>query len=74
MPVRVPQTNMAPQLRSAGGGSGQQQPAAASPPPVDDRTPEATRSMMLMMQQGWERGRADDIDDSAGGPDHGTQR
>jgi signal transduction histidine kinase len=74
MPVRVPQTNMAPQLRSAGGGSGQQQPAAASPPPVDDRTPEATRSMMIMMQQGWERGRADDIDDSAGGPDHGTQR
>jgi len=72
MPVRVPQTNMAPQLRSRGGG--EQQAAASPPPAVDDRTPEATRSMMIMMQQGWERGRADDMDDPAGDPDHGTQR
>jgi len=71
MPVRVPQTNLAPQLQSRR-DSGQQ--AAQTPPPVDDRTPEATRSMMIMMQQGWERGRADDMDDPAGGPDHGTQR
>ncbi len=71
MPVRVPQTNMAPQLRSRSGG---EQAASSPPPAVDDRTPEATRSMMIMMQQGWERGRADDIDDPAGDPDHGTQR
>jgi hypothetical protein len=30
---------------------------------VDERSPEATRSMMAKMQQGWQRGRVDDLDD-----------
>jgi hypothetical protein len=30
--------------------------------------------MMIMMQQGWERGRADDLDDPADTPDNGTER
>ena len=38
------------------------------------KEPEATRNMMIMMQQGWERGRADDLDDPAGTPDNGTER
>ena len=67
MPIRVPQASLAPQLRP-GRGSGQQ-PAGSAAPEADERSPEATRSMLIMMQQGWERGRADDLD-----PDNGTER
>jgi signal transduction histidine kinase len=72
MPIRVPQASLAPQLRDHQDGD---QPAAGSAPPdIDARPPEATRNMMIMMQQGWERGRADDLDDPAGTPDNGTER
>ena len=30
--------------------------------------------MMMLMQQGWEQGRVDDLDDPAGAPDDGTER
>jgi signal transduction histidine kinase len=70
MPVRVPQANLAPQLKSRRGT-----PQPANPAPTaDDRPPEATRNMMFLMQQGWERGRADDLDDPAGAPDNETER
>ena len=36
------------------------------------RSPEATRSMLTMMQQGWRRGRMDDLDDPEGVPGTGT--
>jgi hypothetical protein len=70
MPIRVPQANMAPQLRA--------QRDAEPPEPPDDepwfgaRSPEATRSMLTMMQQGWRRGRMDDLDDPEGVPGMGT--
>ena len=73
MPIRVPQANMAPQLR-AQRDAGPQEPHD----PQDDepwfgaRSPEATRSMLTMMQQGWRRGRMDDLDDPEGVPDMGT--
>jgi signal transduction histidine kinase len=72
MPIRVPQASLAPQLRP-GRGSGPQ-PAGSAAPEADERSPEATRSMLIMMQQGWERGRADDLDGAAGTPDNGTER
>jgi signal transduction histidine kinase len=62
MPIRVPQASMAPQLR-AGRQAGAE---ARQEPGIDDRAPEAVRDMMSQMQQGWKRGRADDIDDPAG--------
>jgi signal transduction histidine kinase len=73
MPIRVPQANMAPQLRA-------QRDADPQEPldPQDDepwfgaRSPEATRSMLTMMQQGWRRGRMDDLDDPEGVPGTGT--
>jgi hypothetical protein len=72
MPIRVPQASLAPQLRPARGSG--QQPAGSAAPEADERSPEATRSMLIMMQQGWERGRADDLDGPAGTPDNGTER
>jgi hypothetical protein len=36
------------------------------------RSPEVTRSMLTMMQQGWRRGRMDDLDDPEGAPGMGT--
>jgi hypothetical protein len=73
MPIRVPQANMAPQLRA------QRDADPPDPPdPQDDepwfgaRSPEATRSMLTMMQQGWRRGRMDDLDDPEGVPGMGT--
>jgi len=70
MPIRVPQTSMAPQLRA-------QRDADPQEPQDDEpwfgaRSPEATRSMLTMMQQGWRRGRMDDLDDPKGVPDMGT--
>ncbi|HEY3879968.1 MAG TPA: nitrate- and nitrite sensing domain-containing protein [Trebonia sp.] len=73
MPVRVPQASLAPQLK--GRRERDQQAAAASQvPDIDERSPDATRSMMDLMQQGWERGRADNLDDPASGTDNGTER
>ena len=73
MPIRVPQANMAPQLRAQSDAD----PQEPQDPPDDEpwfgaRSPEATRSMLTMMQQGWRRGRMDDLDDPEGVPDTGT--
>lgn len=66
MPIRVPQANLAPQLRS--GRDTGAQPAARETPGIDPRPPDATRNMMIMMQQGWQRGRVDNLDDPLGAP------
>jgi hypothetical protein len=72
MPVRVPQASLAPQLRVRREGGKQ---AAGNPRPgIGERSPEATRNMMILMQQGWEQGRVDDLDDPAGATGNGTDR
>jgi signal transduction histidine kinase len=73
MPIRVPQANMAPQLRA----QRDEDPPEPQDPQDDEpwfgaRSPEATRSMLTMMQQGWRRGRMDDLDDPQGVPGTGT--
>jgi hypothetical protein len=73
MPIRVPQASLAPQLR--GGGGDPQVPKAAADddaPGAGPRSPEATRNMLTLMQQGWRRGRVDDLDDPEGAPGTGT--
>ena len=73
MPIRVPQANLAPQLRAH--DSGPQAPQAAAEdesPGAGLRSPEATRSMLTLMQQGWRRGRVDDLEYPEGAPGIGT--
>ena len=70
MPIRVPQASLAPQLRPDG-DSGPQAPAREAPD-VEQREPEATRAMMMTMQQGWQRGRVDDLDDLDDAPSQGN--
>ena len=72
MPVRVPQASLAPQLRA--GREGAQQGEGNPGSDVEGRSPETTRTMMILMQQGWERGRVDDLDEPAGAPDNGTDQ
>jgi signal transduction histidine kinase len=72
MPIRVPQASLAPQLRAE--RESDQRAAESAAPDIDARPPEATRNMLISMQQGWERGRADDLDDPAGTSDNGTER
>jgi signal transduction histidine kinase len=72
MPIRVPQASLAPQLRARQATGAQA--AAPDTPDIDERSPEATRTMMLLMQQGWQRGRVDDLDDPAGAPDDRPNR
>jgi hypothetical protein len=71
MPIRVPQASLVPQLRSRPGAA---PPAEEEPRETTARSPEATRSMLSMMQQGWRRGRIDDLDDPEGAPGNGTDR
>jgi signal transduction histidine kinase len=61
MPIRVPQASLAPQLRAEGDVDPQASVREAFD--VEQRAPEATRNMMMTMQQGWQRGRVDDLDD-----------
>jgi hypothetical protein len=70
MPIRVPQASLAPQLR-AGRDGGPQAPAREAAE-VEQRAPEATRNMMMTMQQGWQRGRVDDLDDLDDAPGQGN--
>ena len=79
MPIRVPQASLAPQLRARQGAEAQGQQGPQGPwagededPGFGARSPEATRSMLTMMQQGWRRGRMDDLDDPEGVPGMGT--
>jgi signal transduction histidine kinase len=69
MPVRVPQASLAPQLRA--GSEGDPSAPAREVSDVEQRAPEATRNMMMTMQQGWQRGRVDDLDDLDDTPGHG---
>ena len=71
MPIRVPQASLVPQLRSRPGAT---RPAEEETRETTARSPEATRSMLSMMQQGWRRGRIDDLDDPEGAPGNGTDR
>jgi signal transduction histidine kinase len=72
MPIRIPQASLAPQLRTSRETG--QRTAGSAAAEIDERSPEATRNMMITMQQGWERGRVDDLDDPAGAPGNGTDR
>jgi hypothetical protein len=72
MPIRVPQTSLAPQLRP-GSDSGPQA-WVREEPDVEQRAPEATRDMLMTMQQGWQRGRLDDLDDLGDSPSQETDR
>ncbi|HET9967887.1 MAG TPA: ATP-binding protein, partial [Streptosporangiaceae bacterium] len=71
MPIRVPQASLIPQLRSRPGAA---RPAEEETRESTARSPEATRSMLSMMQQGWRRGRIDDLDDPEDAPGNGTDR
>jgi len=70
MPIRVPQASLAPQLRARRGEA--PHPAEREALEVDTRSPEATRNMLILMQQGWRRGRVDDLDNPEGAPGDGT--
>jgi signal transduction histidine kinase len=70
MPVRVPQASLAPQLRAR--RKADRQAAAPGEPETDERAPEVTGTMMALMQQGWERGRVDVLDDSESAPGNRT--
>ena len=66
MPIRVPQASLAPELRGRGDAKA---PALVHPgPDIDERPPETIRNVMTEMQQGWQRGRVDDLDDPDGAP------
>ena len=69
LPIRVRQASLAPQLRS----DPEPESAAAPRPPggTSARSPEQTRGMMSSLQQGWQRGRTDDLDALGAGPDDG---
>ena len=61
LPRRVRQASIAPQLRDQPGG----EPAAASRPPgpgTEERSPEEARDLFSSLQEGWQRGRVDDLD------------
>lgn len=70
MPVRVPQASLAPQLRALRESGSQ--PALREGPGASERSPEATRDMLILMQDGWQRGRLDDLDEPEDAPDNGT--
>ena len=72
MPIRVPQASLAPQLRP--GSDSARRRGSREAPDVEQRAPEATRDMMMTMQQGWQRGRVDDLDDLDDAPSQGTDR
>jgi signal transduction histidine kinase len=70
MPIRVPQASLAPQLR--GRRQAGRPTMAPDDPEAVERPPEVTRSMMTLMQQGWQRGRVDDLDEPEGAPGNGS--
>jgi signal transduction histidine kinase len=70
MPVRVPQASLAPQLRTRRDTGSQ--PAVREAPQAAERSPEASRDMLILMQEGWQRGRVDDLDEPESAPDNGT--
>ena len=69
LPRRVRQASLVPQLRGTAGATPEKPPETAAG--RQPRSPEMTRSLMSALQDGWQRGRADDLDDPQGGPDEG---
>ena len=69
LPRRVRQASLVPQLRGTAGATPEKPPETAAG--RQTRTPEMTRSLMSALQDGWQRGRADELDDPPGGPDEG---
>ncbi|MGH3068517.1 MAG: sensor histidine kinase, partial [Streptosporangiaceae bacterium] len=67
LPRRVRQASLAPQLRE----HARTQPPAGRFAPADlpARSPDENRDLMSSLQQGWQRGRADDLDDPDDGLD-----
>jgi hypothetical protein len=65
----VRQASLVPQLREAAEATPEKPPETAAG--RQTRTPEMTRSLMSALQDGWQRGRADELDDPPGGPDEG---
>ena len=70
MPIRVPQASLSPQLRGRRPAD-TQAAVREEPADVDQRSPEKTRDLMISMQQGWLRGRVDDLDDPQGAQGNG---
>jgi hypothetical protein len=66
MPIRVPQASLAPRLRAQ--RDAETQAAVRAGSAIDVRSPGATRDRMIRMQQGWQHGRADDLDHPTGAP------
>jgi signal transduction histidine kinase len=66
MPIRVPQASLAPQLR-APRDTDPQSPAREAQG-ATERSPEAARDMLILMQEGWQRGRLDDLDEPEDAP------
>jgi hypothetical protein len=65
LPRRVRQASLAPQLRKH---ARTQPPADRAAPANLLRSPEENRDLMSSLQQGWLRGRVDDLDDPDNGP------
>jgi hypothetical protein len=83
MPIRVPRASLVPQLRGQRDAARDARPqtppwaplgTADEAPEVTPRSPEANRNMLSLMQQGWRRGRVDDLDHPEGAPGNGTDR
>jgi len=70
MPIRIPQASLAPQLRAPHDIDSRS--VALEAPRASERSPEATRDMLILMQEGWQRGRLDDLDELQRGPDNET--
>jgi hypothetical protein len=65
LPRRVRQASLAPQLREHARTLAPADRAAPASVPL--RSPEENRDLMSTLQQGWRRGRVDDLDDWPGG-------
>jgi hypothetical protein len=71
MPIRIPQASLAQPLRALRDPASQ--PAAPEAPGATERSPEATRDMLILMQEGWQRGRIDDLDERESAHGNGEQ-
>ena len=67
LPRRVRQANLAPQLRT--GAQNGTSPTAHRGADITARSPEENRDLMSALQQGWQRGRLDDLEDPAAARD-----
>ena len=61
LPRRVRQASIAPQLRNHA-PAGPAAPSRQAAPGIEARSPDETRDLFSSLQQGWQRGRVDDLD------------